>query len=221
MPAEDIKNLFSRFGNRSGQYREIVREEQTVESIERWPLLSTVEANRMRDIPGVSHAPAVARPVPASAPLPTPIPSAVAPAPQSPLIVKVAAAPVATQTMASPAAHFSAAAAFTRAPATSPTLASPEVAQAPSPSPLSLFASAPAAVAPTTAVLPAAAQATPSAAVSSGRPFPTFEGSAHQPLSAPSASLNDMFGRLAGPQTPDPAAADSRPLPAFRRLRRS
>jgi hypothetical protein len=213
MPAEDIKNLFSRFGNRSGQYREIVREEQTVESIERWPLLSTVEANRMRDIPGVSHAPAVARPLPASAPLPSPIPAAVTPAPPPPLIVKVTPTLSTTQTPPLPTPHFSPAAALTRAPAASPAFVSPEVAQAPAtlPPPLSLFGSAP----------EAAAQPPSVSAVSSGRPFPTFEVGAHQPLSAPSASLSDMFGRLAGPQTPDPAAADQRPLPAFRRLRRS
>lgn len=54
MPSEDIKNLFSRFGNRSGRYHEIVREDQRADSVGRWPLLSAVKVGEVRNIPGVS-----------------------------------------------------------------------------------------------------------------------------------------------------------------------
>jgi hypothetical protein len=62
MPSEDIKNLFSRFGNRSGRYHEIVREDQRSDSVGRWPLLSAVQVGEVRNIPGVTvkEAPGVA-----------------------------------------------------------------------------------------------------------------------------------------------------------------
>jgi hypothetical protein len=53
MPSEDIKNLFSRFGSRSGRYHEIVREDQQSDSVGRWPLLSAVHVGEVRNIPGV------------------------------------------------------------------------------------------------------------------------------------------------------------------------
>ncbi|MFZ2990479.1 cellulose biosynthesis protein BcsP [Ideonella sp.] len=94
MPSEDIKNLFNRFGSRSGKYREIVREDQTTASIERWPLLSTLDVGEVRDIPGVTlaAAPAALRSAPAPAPVQQPSMAVAAPAPVAAVRPVVAAA---------------------------------------------------------------------------------------------------------------------------------
>jgi hypothetical protein len=222
MPSEDIKNLFGRFGNRSGQYREIVREEQTTESIVRWPLLSTVEASRMRDIPGVHQAaalPPVALPAAVGALSQRSDEHSVSSAAKNSSMVttKLAepAAPVAAIPASKPSALTglppSAAHAIYPSRASGAFVAEPPPIAAPAMSPLGRFGAAP--VVEAASVL---AVETPSP-----RPLPMFEALGHPSGAQKSGSLSSLFGRLAGPQEPEPASNPARAMPAFRRLRRT
>jgi len=239
MPSEDIKNLFSRFGSRSGRYHEIVREDQRADSVGRWPLLSSVQVGEVRDIPGVNvrlperveparmvpePSPAV-RPAALSSGAAFPVSgSAVVPAP-------VASAPV---TPAQPAGLLS-----RIAQSQSTTVSKPmQVAALPPSAPRKeMFSWAHEAdrLAGVSAPLPVPQAATqgeasrrpmePESPAVSPKPWLAVPAANSTPaiaVSVPDRTLQGVFGRLGGAADEAQApAVDPRSLPAFRRLRRS
>lgn len=54
--ASDIKNLFAKFGGHAEHYRELAIENDAQASAARWPLLSTIVANRASHPPQISPA---------------------------------------------------------------------------------------------------------------------------------------------------------------------
>ena len=49
--SEDVKTLFRRFGGEPGTYQEVVRERQTLQSLNKWTMLGQVELNHPQTIP--------------------------------------------------------------------------------------------------------------------------------------------------------------------------
>ncbi len=54
--SEDVKTLFRRFGGQPDTYQEVVRERQTLQSLNRWTMLGQVELNQPQAIPSARRA---------------------------------------------------------------------------------------------------------------------------------------------------------------------
>ena len=54
--SEDVKNLFRCFGGEPDTYQEVVRERQTLQSLNKWTMLGQVELNHLQTIPSAKRA---------------------------------------------------------------------------------------------------------------------------------------------------------------------
>lgn len=54
--SEDVKTLFRRFGGQPDTYQEVVRERQTLQSLNKWTMLGQVELNQPQAIPSARRA---------------------------------------------------------------------------------------------------------------------------------------------------------------------
>lgn len=54
--SEDVKTLFRRFGGQPDTYQEVVRESQTLQSLNKWTMLGQVELNQPQTIPSARRA---------------------------------------------------------------------------------------------------------------------------------------------------------------------
>lgn len=54
--SEDVKTLFRRFGGEPDTYQEVVRERQTLQSLNKWTMLGQVELNHPQAIPSARRA---------------------------------------------------------------------------------------------------------------------------------------------------------------------
>lgn len=206
--SDDIANLFKHFGGQAEQYQEIGRANEARQSRERWPLLSSIDAERAAQFPPVdkvSHGnePSVSRP-PRTEP-PAPELSAFRSPGRAQRIEPRLSSPVEPAAPASVAAESS-------APPAAPARPRAEFIP-PRPGALRGRSLPPAFARPPGAPAPGAADAAP-------LPAPS-DGPAAAPVArAADTGLHAVFARLAQPAPAAPAPAEDKNASLLQRLNR-